>query len=741
MQTSLVHHVSLRELPRKTLAMQALIAKHQIVVVTEFSGSEQELIDFGLRLGAVKTYMQPSYRHPRFPKVFLVGAKRFDGRLHGTRDVGSYWHIDEQYSLDPVAFTVLRPLSIQRGRATQFVSLYDLAEHARSHGFAWLDHCELKSSARFRYRAKEKHIGRSLSQILGEAVESLPDAKHPAFVRHPISGRETLFASVGFTSGVEGVPASLSERFVEFLASSAEALPVTTVPWEDGTAIIWDNRAVMHMPRKDESDEHSFAIRVAVHDGRTLEAYAPLNDELRHDFASWNATSSQLSELMLLHRRESLDCAAPKANKHCRVGNTVLDIEWDEGNDLDNLINSFSNAVADGCENTGRPTYFGTFNCAPRIEGIIGEWFASIYSHQLGTAELGWAACELERLCLMEIAQRLDLPHSRFSHFTSGGMESNLTATLYAKKAREVAAGHDDRQLTVYASEAVHGSVEKCAGIVGLDPEVAVRYIPQRADSSMDPKRLHEQLRRDQESGRSAFLGVLTVGATANGSVDAIQEVEGILTEFNAWCHVDAAWGGLGAFDESFRNKFAKWRACHSVSIDAHKWLGAPIGCGMLFVRDTPPALFSGPRKYTIRDYELEAQPFETTIPWSRGNRGLTVAAILAGVGLSKIEDEVSHRLELGSKMKAELVERGFELLNASPLPLAVATHRLLHGRDDHHRVVRNVRESAGFVIATTECRGEPALRMAICNRTTTIEHVRSLCEELEKAVANRRKT
>ncbi len=68
--------------------------------------------------------------------------------------------------------------------------------------------------------------------------------RHPLVIRHPLSGRKTLFANPSTTIGVDGMAdaaglALLNELFEH--GQSEEC--VTTVSWEPGTVILWDSRS------------------------------------------------------------------------------------------------------------------------------------------------------------------------------------------------------------------------------------------------------------------------------------------------------------------------------------------------------------------------------------------------------------------------------------------------------------------------------------------------------------------
>src|SRR5919198_901813 len=98
------------------------------------------------------------------------------------------------------------------------------------------------------------------------------------------------------------------------------------------------------------------------------------------------------------------------------------------------------------------------------------------------------------------------------AHFTSGGAEANLTATL-AALARQFPAWADEgvRALpgapVLYASSEAHGSLVKIARMAGLGAGAA-RAVPARADLTLDPDALARRMEEDARDGRAPFLVV-----------------------------------------------------------------------------------------------------------------------------------------------------------------------------------------------------------------------------------------
>src|SRR5205085_10387593 len=95
------------------------------------------------------------------------------------------------------------------------------------------------------------------------------------------------------------------------------------------------------------------------------------------------------------------------------------------------------------------------------------------------------------------------------------------------------------------------------------------------------------------------------------------------------WFHVDAAYGGFFQLTERGRSRFAGIERADSITLDPHKGMFLPYGCGSLLVRDAAAlraAHHVGAAHY-LQDLTGDGLPnfSEYSPELSRGFRGLRV--------------------------------------------------------------------------------------------------------------------
>ena len=177
-----------------------------------------------------------------------------------------------------------------------------------------------------------------------------------------------------------------------------------------------------------------------------------------------------------------------------------------------------------------------------------------------------------------------------FGVLASGGSEANLIALKCARDriSRDICqlgVAQLDGQLTVYASEQCHFSVEKSVDLLGLGRK-SLRKIDTDDRFHIRLDRLREAIESDRRAGRIPFCVVGIAGATSTGVIDPLPELAEIADAHDCWFHVDAAYGGGLAFSDKHKTKLNGIELANSITFDPHKWMFVPFACGATLVRD-----------------------------------------------------------------------------------------------------------------------------------------------------------
>ena len=390
------------------------------------------------------------------------------------------------------------------------------------------------------------------------------------------------------------------------------------------------------------------------------------------------------------------------------------------------------------------PRYFGLFNPSVSEAGIVADTLAALYNLQLAAWSHAPAANELERLTLAHLGRALGFePAATFANFTTGGLESNLSAILAALAHRfpDVAVKGTSTltaRPVIYVTSESHHSFLKVARMSGLGTDVLCE-VPTTSRFALDASMLTDRIRRDTDAGRCPFMIVGTAGTTGGGVVDPLPALADIAAECRAWFHVDAAWGGAAALVSRLRAALDGIERADSVTWDAHKWLSVPMGAGMFFCRHPSAvrAAFDVSTSYMPSATGVETvDPYMTTVQWSRRAIGLKVFMSLAERGRDGFAEQIDRQARMGDLLRAKLSAAGWAIANDTPLPLICFTH------ED----IRSKRLTTGDILKTIYSRGrvwisdvvlgrnERVLRACITSFRTEEADLDDLIRELEFA-------
>ena len=187
----------------------------------------------------------------------------------------------------------------------------------------------------------------------------------------------------------------------------------------------------------------------------------------------------------------------------------------------------------------------------------------------------GRASSEMEIEAVAEIARIFGWSDSTFlGHLTSSGTLANLEALWVAG---QLAPGQ-----RIVGSEQAHYTHRRISAVLKLE------YAEIEADKH--GRMSLEALVRELRKGGVGTV-VVTLGTTAIGAIDPLDEVLALKERYGFRVHVDGAYGGYfrlipEALDEQARRAYAATGEADSITIDPHKHGLQPYGCGCVLFRD-----------------------------------------------------------------------------------------------------------------------------------------------------------
>jgi tyrosine decarboxylase/aspartate 1-decarboxylase len=184
----------------------------------------------------------------------------------------------------------------------------------------------------------------------------------------------------------------------------------------------------------------------------------------------------------------------------------------------------------------------------------------------------GRASSAMEHEAVAELAKMFGFPRY-LGHLSSSGTFANLEA-LWVSGQLQPGRG-------VAASDQAHYTHTRISGVLGLP----FHEIPSDTTGRMDLAALEQAL-----STHDIGTVVATLGTTAVGAVDPLDQILKLQQKYNFHIHVDSAYGGYFTLVDDLAPAARAAYDCipqaDSIVVDPHKHGLQPYGCGAVLFRD-----------------------------------------------------------------------------------------------------------------------------------------------------------
>jgi len=287
----------------------------------------------------------------------------------------------------------------------------------------------------------------------------------------------------------------------------------------------------------------------------------------------------------------------------------------------------------------------------------------------------------------------------------------------------------------IYLTREAHHSFTKIARITGLGLR-ALRTVATDRAMKMYVDDLRDRISADRRNGLAPLMVVGTAGTTAAGAIDPLPQLAEVCRAERLWLHVDAAWGGAAILSPALRTHLAGIDAADSITCDAHKWFSVPIGAGMFFCRhtDAVASAFAAQAFYMPRNTGgPAADPYSTSVQWSRRFSGLKLFLSLAERGEAGYAEMIEHQARMGDRLRSALHSSGWRIVNDTPLPVVCFTRDRLDVGALLDALYRN---QIAWMSPVTLGDAAPALRACITNYRTTSVEIEWIVREMTRLAA-----
>ena len=459
---------------------------------------------------------------------------------------------------------------------------------------------------------------------------------------------------------------------------------------------------------------------------------------------------------------------------------------------LADVISDLVNEIAPHAVNVASPYFIGHMTSAIPYFMVHLKTITAALNQNVVKAETSKVVSVVEKQVLAKIhrlifnkddafyTQHVQNPNTHLGNFTENGTLANITALWVARNRLLHPLGdfkgceqdgvmaafrtHGIERCVILVSRIAHYSLNKAVGVLGIGNHNVIGIDVGR-DHRIDLTALKKTICKVNASkGRTRIIAVIGIaGTTETGTVDPLDEMADLCVEYNIFFHVDAAWGGPTLMSKQYGHFLKGIERADSVTVDGHKQLYMPMGCGMVYFQD-PHLLdtIAYHSSYIVRKGSVDLGV--TSIAGSREANSLVLASALQIMGSRGYGLLIEHGINTARNFAAEIIRRPmFELISAPQLNIltyrvcppqyqsALKTVDVIARRNinkalnavNHHIQVRQREAGNSFVSRTTlyehNSKSDPVvvLRAVIMNPLTNMDILREILDEQEECYRN----
>jgi len=247
--------------------IRAALNQHGVIFFRDQHLSPEQHVAFATLMGPINVnrFFKTVPGHPEIAEVRKEPAQ--------TTNIGGGWHTDHSYDQIPALGSILLAREVPpRGGDTMFACMAQ-AYDALSDGLKkTLTGLRAVHSSRHVFGVKAQQANPERKERFVNPEQATQDAVHPVVIRHPATGRPTLYVNASFTTHFEGWTERESKPLLDFLYAHASRPEFQTrFRWEEGSMAFWDNRATWHYALNDYHGERRLMHRITI-EGVALEA-------------------------------------------------------------------------------------------------------------------------------------------------------------------------------------------------------------------------------------------------------------------------------------------------------------------------------------------------------------------------------------------------------------------------------------------------------------------------------------
>jgi glutamate/tyrosine decarboxylase-like PLP-dependent enzyme len=415
----------------------------------------------------------------------------------------------------------------------------------------------------------------------------------------------------------------------------------------------------------------------------------------------------------------------------------------------ESVVDDLVKDIEGGLNNSVNARFYAWVMGGSLPSALAADWLTSTWDQNAGLYSVSPASAIIEEAVGSWLKDLFHLPAWSSFALVTGGQMANTTCLAAARSWLLKRQSWDVERQGMSGSPQIHvfcgnrhATIDRALRLLGFGDRSVT---PLRVDDAgaLDPAALEAALR--EIDGQPAVV-LLQAGDVNTGGFDNFEVLVPMARQYQAWAHVDGAFGMWAAASPRFDGLIRGMERAHSWATDGHKWLNVPYDCGYAFVAeaDAHRASMSHQASY-LTQQDLAREPLDWNPEFSRRARGFASYAALRELGRSGVRELVERCCDCADQLVAGLAElEGVQVVSSPIINQGLVTFPDPSGALSHQwndEVIAEIAaEGTSFFSGTTTGNGNRAMRVSVSNWQTSREDITRTVAGVERALTSMRR-
>lgn len=420
--------------------------------------------------------------------------------------------------------------------------------------------------------------------------------------------------------------------------------------------------------------------------------------------------------------------------------------EWNlEGMDACQVVDELVRSVEGGLNNSANARFYAWVIGGALPSALAADWLTSTWDQNAGMYAVSPASAIVEEAVGAWLKDLFGLPEQSSFALVTGCQMAHTTCLAAARSWLLQNQGWDfekqgmagSPQITVLCGTR-HATIDRTLRLLGFG-DLSLRSLETDELGGLVASPLEKALR--DLKGKPALV-LLQAGDVNTGGFDDFDALIPIARQYNAWAHVDGAFGMWAMASPRYQPLTKAMQAAHSWATDGHKWLNVPYDCGYAFVAEPEAHRASMSQQASYLSHQSSARdPLDWNPEFSRRARGFASYAALRELGRSGVQELVERNCDCAR----EIAEGLGQLEHVEVLSRPILNQGLVAFLDKadkpsdewNDRVIAEIAKEGTSFFSGTTWKGRRAMRISVSNWQTSSDDVSRTLAGVKRALQN----